>query len=48
MTGEAQAHETSTSMVKAALAELDAGTDMALIDSVLICVVEIAAQGAIP
>ena len=30
MTGKAQAHETSTSMVKAALAELDAGTDIAL------------------
>jgi hypothetical protein len=30
VTEEVQAHETSTSMVKAALAELDAGTDMAL------------------
>lgn len=30
MTGEAQAHETSTSMVKPALAEVDAGTDIAL------------------
>jgi hypothetical protein len=30
VTGEVQGHETSTSMVKAALLELDAGTDMAL------------------
>jgi hypothetical protein len=30
MTGETQAHETSTSVVKSALAEVDAGTDIAL------------------